>query len=99
MVSSLLLLIGIAALVRCRFMANTPLEYHAGNVSLILASLAGFALISSYVNMTVGIAFMVFCSGLAAKPYSVVRNLKVAAGLIAVAFVFQKFLGLNLPLY
>jgi hypothetical protein len=42
---------------------------------------------------------MVFFSAIAGTSYSVVRNLKVSAGLIAVAFAFQKLLGLNLPLY
>jgi hypothetical protein len=28
-----------------------------------------------------------------------VRNLKISAGLVAIAFAFQKLLGLNLPLY
>ena len=42
---------------------------------------------------------MVFCSSLAGTSYSVVRNLKISAGLVAMAFAFQKLLGLNLPLY
>ena len=47
-----------------------------------------------------GIVFMVFCASFAgAASYSVVRNLKITAGLIAVAFAFQKLLGFNLPLY
>ena len=45
------------------------------------------------------IAVMVFCASFAGTSYSVVRNLKIAAGLIAVAFAFQKLLGFNLPLY
>lgn len=49
--------------------------------------------------MIVGIAFMVFCASLAGTSYSVARNLKIAAGLVAVAFAFQKLLGLQLPLY
>ncbi|RZI95866.1 MAG: tripartite tricarboxylate transporter TctB family protein, partial [Variovorax sp.] len=31
--------------------------------------------------------------------YSVFRNIKITIGLIAVAFAFKNFLGLNLPLY
>ena len=42
---------------------------------------------------------MVFIATIAGSTYSVVRNLKVSAGLIAVALAFQKLLGLNLPLY
>ena len=33
------------------------------------------------------------------RTYSVVRNLKISAGLVAVALAFQKLLGFNLPLY
>jgi hypothetical protein len=36
---------------------------------------------------------------MAASTYSVVRNIKVSAGLVAVAYAFHKLLGLNLPLY
>jgi hypothetical protein len=49
--------------------------------------------------MIAGIIFMVFCAAMAGTSYSVVRNLKIAGVLIAVAFAFQKFLGLQLPLY
>ena len=50
--------------------------------------------------MMLGIAFMVFVAGFAGtSAYSWKRNLKITAGLIAVAFGFQKLLGLNLPLY
>jgi hypothetical protein len=42
---------------------------------------------------------MVFCASFAGTGYSVVRNLKIAAGLVAVALAFQKLLGFNLPLY
>jgi len=49
--------------------------------------------------MIAGIVFMVFCASLAGTSYSIVRNLKIAAVLVAVAFVFQKFLGVQLPLY
>jgi hypothetical protein len=49
--------------------------------------------------MIVGIVFMVFVASLAATSRSWKRNLQISAGLIAVAFGFQKLLGLNLPLY
>ena len=57
-------------------------------------------MISEHLNMIVGIVFMVFCVSFAGtSSYSVMRNLKISAGLIAVAFAFQKLLGFNLPLY
>ena len=100
MVSGLLLLIGVVTTVRAHFVERERLDFQAKNIVIILASLCGFALISHFVNMTVGIAFMVFCASFAGSAsYSVARNLKITAGLIAVAFAFQKLLGFNLPLY
>ena len=98
-VSSLLFLIGVITVVRSRFVERTHLEFKVKNIAIILASLCGFAVLSEYLNMIAGIVFMVFCSAFAGTTYSVLRNLKVSAGLIAVAFAFQKLLGLNLPLY
>jgi hypothetical protein len=99
LVSSLLLLIGLITVVRSRFDQRVPLNFNAKNIALILASLCGFAVVSEHLNMIAGITFMVFCSSFAGTSYSVVRSLKVSAGLIAVALAFQKLLGLNLPLY
>jgi Tripartite tricarboxylate transporter TctB family len=100
MVSSLLFLIGLITVVRSRFVERVPLDFSMKNIAIILSSLCGFAVISEYVNMIVGILFMVFCASFAGmSSYSVVRNIKISAGLIAVAFAFQKLLGLNLPLY
>lgn len=99
MVSSLLLLMGVITVWRSRFVESVPLNFNFRNIALILASLCGFALASKYVNMIAGIVFMVFCASLAGTSYSVVRNLKIAGGLILVALVFQKVLGLQLPLY
>jgi hypothetical protein len=99
LVSSLLLLLGVAIVVRSYFIDRIRLDFSVRNIAIILASLAGFALISEHLNMIAGITFLVFCSTLAGKSYSVVRNVKLAVGLIAVALAFQKLLGLQLPLY
>ena len=100
MVSSLLLLIGLITVVRSRYVERVHLEFNMKNIAIILASLCGFALISAHVNMIAGIVFMVFCASFAGTAkYSVMRNFKISAGLIAVAFAFQKLLGFNLPLY
>ena len=99
LVSCLLFLIGLLTVVRSRFIKPVHLDFNLKNIALILLSLCGFAVISEHLNMITGIAFMVFCASFAGTSYSVVRNLKVSAGLIAVAFAFQKLLGLNLPLY
>lgn len=99
-VSSLLFLIGLVTVVRSRYVERLHLNFNFRNIAIILASLCGFAVISERLNMIAGIVFMVFCASLAGTAkYSVMRNLKVAAGLIAVALAFQKLLGFNLPLY
>jgi hypothetical protein len=98
-VSALLFLIGVATVIRSRFVAHVPLELHVKNIAIILGSLCGFALVSMFTNMIAGIVFMVFCATLAGTSYSWKRNLKIAAGLVVMALVFQRLLGLNLPLY
>ncbi len=98
-VSCLLLLIGVLTVVNSRFVAPVPMSYNVKNIGLILLSLCGFAVISQYVNAILGIVFLVFCASLAGSSFSVARNLKTSAGLIAIAFLFKNLLGLNLPLY
>lgn len=100
LVSCLLFLIGLVTVVRSRFVERVHLDFNIKNIALILASLCGFALISEYLNMIAGIVVMVFCVSFAGtSPYSVMRNLKISAGLVAIALAFQKLLGFNLPLY
>ena len=98
LVSCLVFLIGLITVVRSRFVQAEPLSYNMKNIALVLLGLCGFALISEHLNMIAGIVFMVFCSSFAGTSYSVVRNLKISVGLIAVAFAFQYLLGLQLPL-
>jgi hypothetical protein len=99
LVSGLLFIIGAITIIRSRFVERESLQFNVKNVCLVLASLVGFAVISEYINMTLGIVFMVFVSTIAGTSYSVVRNLKVCAGLLAIAFAMSKLLGVNLPLY
>ena len=99
MISAFLFLIGLLTVVRSHFVEPVPLDYNVKNIVIILVSLAGFAVISEYINMILAIVFLSFVSTLAGTSYSVVRNIKISAGLIAVAFGFQHFLGLNLPLF
>jgi hypothetical protein len=99
MVSSFLFVIGLLSVVRSHFVDPVPLNYNVKNISIILLSLAGFAVISQHLNMILGIIFLVFCSTAAGTSYSVVRNIKISLGLIAVAFAFKDLLGLSLPLY
>ena len=99
MISSCLFVIGLLSVVRSHFVDPVPLDYSVKNIALILLSLVGFAVISQFINMILGIVFLVFCSTLAGTSYSVVRNIKISLGLIAVAFAFKNLLGLSLPLY
>lgn len=99
MVSSLLALVGIATVIRSFYTEKVDLAFSPKNIVVIIASLCAFSLISHFVNMIAGIIALVFVASIAASSYSVVRNIKIAAGLIAVAFVFQKLLGVQLPLY
>jgi hypothetical protein len=99
MVSGLLFVIGVATVIRSRYVERVHLEFNFKNIAIILGSLCGFALISQFVNMIAGITFMVFFASLAASSRSLMRNVKIAAGLVLVALAFQKLLGFNLPLY
>jgi hypothetical protein len=98
-VSCLVFLIGLITVVRARFVTSVPVNYNMKNIALVLTGLCGFAVLSEHVNMIVGILFLVFCASFAATSYSVVRNLKISAGLIVIAFMFRNLLGLQLPLY
>ena len=99
MVSSLLLLIAVITIVRSRYVERVPLTFNPRNIALILGALCAFALVSKFVNMTLGIVAMVFIAGVAGRANSWKRNVKISIGLIAIAFAFQKLLGVSLPLY
>lgn len=98
MVSSILGLLALSMIARSRFMDKAAMYFNLKNLAIIMASLAGFALLS-HVNMISGIVFLVFCSTLAGRTYSIKRNAMISAVLVAIAFAFQKGLGLQLPLY
>ena len=91
-------LIGVATVIRSRFVARQPMELNLRNIGIVIGSLCGFALISEHIDMVAGIVFMVFASTAAGLSYSWVRNVKISLGLVAMAFALQKLLGLNLPL-
>jgi predicted MFS family arabinose efflux permease len=98
-VSFMLLLIGVATVVRSRYVEKSRLELNPRNIAIILGSLCAFAVVTLFVNMIAAIVAMVFIATLAGKNYSWRRNVKISIGLVAMAFVFAKFLGMNLPLY
>lgn len=98
-VSCLLLVIGIATVIRSRFVDQVRMQLNIRNIALILGSLGAFAVVTLLVNMIAAIIVMVFIATLAGTSYSWWRNVKIAGGLVAMAFVFAKLLGMNLPLY
>ncbi|MCY1223482.1 hypothetical protein AVE30378_00333 [Achromobacter veterisilvae] len=98
MASAALFVIGAIATAYSFFVEPEPMSHSVKNIAIIMLSLVGCAAISGIVNMIAGIVFLVFCSSLAATSYSTLRNVKISAGLIAVAFGFKNLLGLSLPL-
>ncbi len=99
LVSGLLLLIGALTFLKARLTTPAPLDFRIKNACIVLGSLCGFPLISQYLNMTLGIVFLVFVSTWAGTSYSVVRNIKVCVGLVAIALALKFLLNVNLPLY
>ncbi|ALV08216.1 tripartite tricarboxylate transporter TctB family protein [Roseateles depolymerans] len=97
-ISVMLLLVALATMARALVEPSERLELKVSNIGLILGSLCAFALVSKLVNMSAGIVVMVFLATAAGRDYSWLRNVKISAGLLAIAFGFQKLLGLNLPL-
>lgn len=98
LVSGILGAIALVMIVRSRMVAPVPMNFNFKNIAIVLTSLIGFALVSEKVNMVAGILFMVFVCTAAGDTYSWKRNVKISVVLLAVAFAFQKLLGLNLPL-
>jgi Tripartite tricarboxylate transporter TctB family len=98
-VACILLVIGIAIVVRSHFSEAVALDFRFRNIALIVASLVGFALVSDYVNMLVGIAVMVTMASLASDDFSIPRTAAIIVALCLVAVAMQKGLGVQLPLY
>lgn len=99
LISMLLLIMGLVSLLRARFVEAVPMVFAARGFIIILMSFFGFAAISQLVNMIAGIVFMVFCASFAGSSFSWIRNLKIALGLVVIAFLMKKVLGIDLPLY
>ncbi|MFO1310672.1 MAG: tripartite tricarboxylate transporter TctB family protein [Burkholderiales bacterium] len=99
MASGLLLLLGLLSVMRSFVVERMPIHFNIRNIAIILASLVGFALLSEHLNMIAGIVFLVFVSTIAGTSYSVLRNVKIVLGLVAIAVAFKELLGVQLPLY
>src|SRR6187401_685097 len=70
LISSLLFLIGMATVIRSRFVEKTALTLNPRNIGIILGSLIGFAVVTMFVNMFAAIVFMVFFATMAGSNYS-----------------------------
>jgi len=97
-ISGILMVIALITIIRSHFVPRVPLDFSIRNIVIIMIALCGFAVVSQYVNMVLGIIFMVFVSAIAGEGYSWQRNVKISLVLIAVAYAFHYLLGLNLPL-
>jgi Tripartite tricarboxylate transporter TctB family len=98
LVSSIVGVIGVVMIVRACLEQPEPMTFKVKNIFIVLASLAGFVVIAEHFNVMAAVVYLVFVSTLAGSDYSIARNLKICALLIAIAFAFHAFLGLNLKL-
>lgn len=98
-VSALLAVVGVASIIDSRLEAHESADFKLKNISVITLSLVAFAVVSDYINMSVGIVVLVAIASIGATTYSITRVIKISIGLIAVAFAFKYLLGLNLPLF
>jgi hypothetical protein len=98
-VAGILLIIGIAIVVRSHFSEAVPLDFRVRNIALVAGGIVAFALVSAYLNMLAGIAVMVTMASLASDDFSIPRTAVIIVALCLVAFAMQKGLGVQLPLY
>lgn len=97
-IGSMLFVTGVVTLISGYLLSSEPIDFKLKNISAITLSLLGFTVATQYINMIAGIIVLVTISSLAASTHSITRNIKIIAGLVAVAFAFKYLLGLNLPL-
>lgn len=98
LISGPLLILAALIIIRSRLQPSSILDFNVKNIAIITAALCSFVVAAKYLSTLMGVVLLVFIAGLAASSYSWVRNVKIALGLVAVAFIFQRFLGLNLRL-
>ena len=100
-VSSLLLLLALITIAQSfwRGSDRARLVLNGRNIGLITAALVLFTLSAEYVSTLLGIVLLVFVAGFAANSVSWRRNVEITIGLTAIAYVFERFLGLNLGLF
>ena len=95
-VSAALLGIATLVLVRSWFVSGERPHLTVRNIAIVSVALGLFVAVSKWVDMASGIVALVFVVTLAGVSYSWKQNGVVAAVLIAVAFAFEKLLGLPL---
>jgi hypothetical protein len=95
-VSGALLVLACAMMVRSRLVISPRLQFTVRHISIIMAALAGFVVITALLDMAAGIVVLVFTATLAGTPYHWQRNTLVAAGLIVIGLAFEYLLGLRL---
>jgi hypothetical protein len=98
-VSCLLFGLSTIMIVRSFFATRQRLQFNWKNITFVVAGLVALVLASAHVNMILGIFLLVFIATLGGASYSWKRNIVISAALIAVAYAFQAFLGLELGLY
>jgi hypothetical protein len=98
-VAGILLIIGIAIVVRSHFSEAVPLDFRVRNIALVAGGIVAFALVSAYLNMLAGIAVMVTMASVASDDFSIPRTAVIIVALCLVALAMQKGLGVQLPLY
>ena len=86
--------------VRAQFTKRVPAEFNVKNIAIIMGSLAAFALLSAYVNMSLA-ASSPWYSSLHSRARTIrcAATSTIAAVLIGIAFAFREELDLQLPLY
>lgn len=97
-ISSFLLVTGSGILIKGLTASAEVIAFQLKNLVTVMLAIAAFAFATKYVNLMLGIVVLISIATITIPPYSVVRNAKIIAGLIAIAAVFKYGLGLDLPL-
>jgi hypothetical protein len=97
----LLLLVGLAAIIRSTLRRGDPLErFHLRELALVTGSVVGFALILQGAGLAPAVVLLVMGSGYASREFHVGRFALLAVGLALFAgLVFVKGLGMPVPMF
>jgi hypothetical protein len=98
-VSCIVVVLGTINVIRSRFTDPVAPSFNLRGILCIFGAIVAFVLLSTYVNMIVGIIALVIIASLGAETFSPPKVAGLAGSLIVIAFVFQRFFQLDLPLY